>query len=288
MASTANPKGSGATSGGSMVPQAPDLTAAVRQYMAGGSHSRRYLLAKRVATGRTVLDFGCGHGFGRLLLGAGPARYRGVDSDDAAVAWARGKIEPLFGAGTRFLSPEGVAADGDRFEVVIAFEVIEHVRDPAGLLANLRRWLAPGGRLLLSTPNGFFFDPHHKNPFHVREYTWRELDAMVRESGLSARYLKERRIDGLDVVGRKLFGARLMGDHRSETTSVAPPARGPLSAALRVYRDHLDGPRAWRIYPAAGDQLDVPDYSTIVADCRADGASAPPLRGRALCASGRR
>jgi 2-polyprenyl-6-hydroxyphenyl methylase/3-demethylubiquinone-9 3-methyltransferase len=51
------------------------------------------------------------------------------------------------------LSPEQLG----RFDLVIACEVIEHVAHPADLLRQLKRFLAPGGRILLTTPNGSYF-----------------------------------------------------------------------------------------------------------------------------------
>jgi 2-polyprenyl-3-methyl-5-hydroxy-6-metoxy-1,4-benzoquinol methylase len=51
------------------------------------------------------------------------------------------------------LSPQSLG----RFDLVIACEVIEHVAHPGDLLSHLRGFLAPGGRLLLTTPNGSYF-----------------------------------------------------------------------------------------------------------------------------------
>jgi SAM-dependent methyltransferase len=45
--------------------------------------------------------------------------------------------------------------DGGEFDVVVAGELLEHVRDPSALLGEVQRVLRPGGRLVGSVPNGF-------------------------------------------------------------------------------------------------------------------------------------
>lgn len=115
----------------------------------------------------TVLDVGCGTG--TLLTAPLAARFpdvsfHGVDPDPTTIAAARRLHHHL--ANLAF-SPPGDLAAGGRFDLVIASEVIEHVEDPLAFLAQLRSRLSPGGRVLLTTPNGY-------GPFE-----WAEGAAMV-------------------------------------------------------------------------------------------------------------
>lgn len=112
---------------------------------------RRAFLTANVATGERVLDLGCGDGtFALALRGAGAVV---VAADVAEGALARvASVAPEM---ERALVPlDGPLPFADAaFDVVWAGEVIEHVADTAPWLSEVRRVLAPRGRLLLSTPN---------------------------------------------------------------------------------------------------------------------------------------
>jgi SAM-dependent methyltransferase len=102
----------------------------------------------------TVLDVGCGTG---TLLTAPLAerfpgtRFHGVDPDPATIAFAQDhhRLENLTFGAPDVLDPDA------RFDVIIASEVLEHVEDPLAFLALLRRRLNPGGRVLITVPNGY-------------------------------------------------------------------------------------------------------------------------------------
>ena len=65
--------------------------------------------------------------------------------------------------------------EDDTFELVVCFEVIEHFVDPFTVLDELVRVLAPGGVLLISSPNRDVYQPG--NPHHLHEFTPTELEA---------------------------------------------------------------------------------------------------------------
>ena len=71
-------------------------------------------------------------------------------------------------------------------DVVANLQVIEHLWDQEGFLAECRRVLRPGGTLIVTTPNRLTFSPGQDtplNPFHTRELAPSELDEMLREAG---------------------------------------------------------------------------------------------------------
>lgn len=127
-------------------------------------------------------------------LGA-PARTLDVGSADApSVAWMRGAHQhvslDLFPAG--LVPGEGVVgsatelpfADGT-FDVVSAFDVVEHCADDARALAELVRVLAPGGRMLLSVPAyQWAWSDHDVQAGHHRRYTRPQLQGLVEEAGV--------------------------------------------------------------------------------------------------------
>ena len=100
--------------------------------------------------GRSALDVGCGAGLLCEPLARLGAAVTGIDAAPESIAVARahaGDLPITYLAG----GIEQVA--GRRFDLVTSMEVIEHVTDPAGFVAGLAAALAPGGLLVLSTPN---------------------------------------------------------------------------------------------------------------------------------------
>ncbi len=154
-------------------------------------HLARYRFAAPLAAGRRVLDIACGTGYGSALLAAaGAASVEGVDLSPEVVAYAR----------ERHAAPNLAFARGDicawrgaaPYDLITSFETIEHVPDHRAALANLRTLLAPGGRLLLSTPNRPITSPYARtlddrpaNPHHVREFTLAEILAALADAGLA-------------------------------------------------------------------------------------------------------
>jgi ubiquinone/menaquinone biosynthesis C-methylase UbiE len=111
---------------------------------------RRFALAN-VASGDRVLDLGCGTGDLAADLARAGARVIAVDVAQAALDRARTRHPEL---DLRLIALDGPLpfADGD-FDAVWSSEVIEHVADTARWLSEVRRVLAPGGRVLLTTPS---------------------------------------------------------------------------------------------------------------------------------------
>jgi SAM-dependent methyltransferase len=124
---------------------------------------------KRPARGRTLLDLGCGTG---SLLGAARSNgyhVTGIDFDPNAIETARkrlGSDDVHLGSISDFRE----AHPGRQFDVVTAFEVIEHVESPGDFMRECSRMLAPGGELVISTPyrdrwpnldEAWDFPPHH-------------------------------------------------------------------------------------------------------------------------------
>jgi 2-polyprenyl-3-methyl-5-hydroxy-6-metoxy-1,4-benzoquinol methylase len=135
-------------------------------------HLARYWWASALVRGRTVLDAGCGTGYGsEILARAGAKKVIGVDLADSVIAAARRSVEsgPEFHVGdVRRLT----FGDG-HFDVVICFEMIEHVEEQDSVLDELSRVLRKDGVLAISSPNKDVSGQH--NPHHVREFAPEEL-----------------------------------------------------------------------------------------------------------------
>jgi ubiquinone/menaquinone biosynthesis C-methylase UbiE len=112
---------------------------------------RRRFLLEEVRHGDRALDLGCGAGDFTAVLAEAGARVVGADVAEAALARARTRHPEL---DFRLVPIDGPLPFADNaFDLVWASEVIEHVADTARWLSEVRRVLAPRGRLLLTTPS---------------------------------------------------------------------------------------------------------------------------------------
>jgi len=101
---------------------------------------------------KRVLDLGCAAGaLDRVLIARG-CRVVGVEFDRAAAKLAEDVCERVV-VGDLDILDLALELEGRRFDVVIAGDVLEHLREPVRLLKALPELLAPGGYLVLSVPN---------------------------------------------------------------------------------------------------------------------------------------
>jgi SAM-dependent methyltransferase len=145
-------------------------------------HVERYRWAAGRVSGR-VLDVACGTGHGTAVLAAAGTVVTGADNDPSATERARRRVPS---ARVVLVEAPPVPFDDGAFDHVVSFETLEHIDPDAEFLAELHRVLAPGGRLLLSTPNRAASSPNTTkpdNPYHVREYLLGELLALLDTAG---------------------------------------------------------------------------------------------------------
>ena len=145
----------------------------------------RELLGDRAHDAR-ILDVGCGAGlFFDALEPFG--RVEGIESDPIAVAQS-GKWRSRIHLG----DVETFTSDKP-FDVILALDVVEHIRTPAVMLRHAARLLASDGRMVITTPAfDWLWTSHDKLNHHVKRYTAVEIRALIREAGLQpvdTRYL---------------------------------------------------------------------------------------------------
>jgi SAM-dependent methyltransferase len=141
-------------------------------------HVARYTFAARLARGKRVLDAGCGAGYGSAELARTALTVIGADVALEAVEYARAHYQ-LPNLTFEQASCSSLPHDASSFDLVVAFEVIEHLHDWHAFLQEAARVLSPNGQLVVSTPNKLYYTesrgPHGANPFHVHEFTFDEF-----------------------------------------------------------------------------------------------------------------
>ena len=101
--------------------------------------------------GKTALDVGCGAGLLAEPLARLGATVTGLDASAELIAVARAHAEAQR-LTIDYRAGELAQLEG-RYDLITCMEVVEHVADPATFVNDLGRRLAPGGLLILSTPN---------------------------------------------------------------------------------------------------------------------------------------
>lgn len=144
-------------------------------------HMPRYQYALSLAPNRTVLDFGCGTGYGSSILATRARAVLGVDIDQSALEWAR-ETHRKPTLEFRINSDFGASLPSRYFDLVTCFEMIEHVTaDHQQLIIDsFVKVLKPEGVLLISTPNPDITALYGDNPYHLCELTRHEFEVLLR------------------------------------------------------------------------------------------------------------
>jgi 2-polyprenyl-3-methyl-5-hydroxy-6-metoxy-1,4-benzoquinol methylase len=164
---------------------------------------KAYILAKDYVKG-DVLEVGCGEGRGIHELIDQTKSFTALDKIDEALQKLRVKYPQA-----KFISGNfpPLSASNDAYDVVISFQVIEHIRNDVFFLQEIHRVLRPGGIALISTPNRPL--SLTRNPWHEREYTGDELLTLAKS------IFKEATMKG--ITGNE----KVMSYHEQNRLSVA-------------------------------------------------------------------
>jgi hypothetical protein len=172
------------------------------------------------------------------------ADYVGVEADETSAALASDVIEKAGGRVVHGTVNDLDALDGI-FDLLCAFEVLEHQEHD---LETLKRWLAPivaGGHVLLSVPA----DPTHYGPWdqlvgHYRRYTAEQLRALLESLGLTdircqhygwpLTYLTEPVRNILARRERTRMASLSMNDRTSSSARNLQPKHWLLGAVIRA------------------------------------------------------
>jgi SAM-dependent methyltransferase len=222
-------------------------------------HCHRYAFARRYVAGRRVLDAACGEGYGAALLAAVARTVVGVDIDAQVVARAAATYGKRDNLSFEAASVAQLPLPDASVDVVVSFETIEHLAaaDQPRTVAEFARVLAPGGILILSSPNRPEYSDarNYANPFHLHELDRDELSQLLQPQFGAQRWLRQRRYLGSAIWDEdpgQRFEA-LAGSAIAIGAAAVPPAMyfiviaagareslPPLVPALSLYADADD------------------------------------------------
>jgi len=164
---------------------------------------RREFAVGAFAAGSRVIDVGCGAGWFTAALAAAGFAVVGVDVAQEPLRRARERFGDL---DLRLAGERELPFEPGSFDGAWLGEVLEHVQDTVGLLEEVTRVLAPGGRVALSTPDHGWalrlrlglrraaFEAHFEpRADHLRFFTAGTLDALLTVSGLEVVAIRRRR-----------------------------------------------------------------------------------------------
>ena len=144
-------------------------------------HLHRYALAAELASGRNVLDLGSGEGYGAAILAQVANRVTGIEIDADSVEHARRRYPA---ANLEFVCRSVLDLDylkDASFDLIVCFEMIEHIGEQDSLVASARRLLRSDGLFLISTPDREIYSEatDYHNPFHVKEMNRQEFEELL-------------------------------------------------------------------------------------------------------------
>jgi SAM-dependent methyltransferase len=163
-------------------------------------HMARYAFAVRLARGKRVLDAGCGAGYGCAELAHTAVTVLGADIAAEAIEFARAHYRLPNLHFEQASCTDLPHADGC-FDLVVAFEVIEHLANWREFLLEARRVLAPSGQFIVSTPNKRYYTESRgtegANPFHVHEFEFEEFREELADIFPNVALFLENHVEGV-------------------------------------------------------------------------------------------
>jgi len=145
-------------------------------------HISRYIFAKNYIKDKTVLDTGCGCGYGSYYLAEeGAKKVVGVDISEEAIEYSKEhyKDEKLE---FKVMDCTNLSFPDNSFDVVVSFELIEHIPEYKRHLSEVQRVLRKEGVFIISTPNKKIYSDCAEipqNEFHVKEFYFNEFQELL-------------------------------------------------------------------------------------------------------------
>jgi 2-polyprenyl-3-methyl-5-hydroxy-6-metoxy-1,4-benzoquinol methylase len=148
-------------------------------------HVATYQYALQFVAGKSVLDFGCGSGYGTALIAEHCFAVVGIDISEEAICYAKEhySVPRLSFSHIAKIEDASLPFAVESFDVVLSFQVIEHIQAVDLYLSEIRRVLKPGGLVIFSTPDRasrLFSFQKPWNVWHINEYSALQLQTLLK------------------------------------------------------------------------------------------------------------
>jgi ubiquinone/menaquinone biosynthesis C-methylase UbiE len=160
-------------------------------------HLHRYALASEYSKNKTVLDVACGEGYGTKLISKNAHTIWGLDIDNESINNAKNKYQAS-NLNFELGDIDKMPFEDKKFDLVICFETIEHVKDYNASLIEIKRILKDDGMLIMSTPNKLVYSDNRnfKNKFHTHEFYIEEYKKWMNKNFTNNIFLYQSQILG--------------------------------------------------------------------------------------------
>ncbi|MFH0738957.1 MAG: class I SAM-dependent methyltransferase [Candidatus Omnitrophota bacterium] len=144
-------------------------------------HLSAYKFAGGYLGGRTVLDIGCGEGYGSFYLADVASQVKALDYSSEAIDYAAGKYRK---DNLQFMvmDVKNLSNLSRKFSAVCSFQFIEHLADASQFLKDITNLLEDDGSFICSTPNKVDASKGKDTPFnrfHLKEYFYAEFKELL-------------------------------------------------------------------------------------------------------------
>ncbi len=172
---------------GRVFPKRRDEWKNQKEYVLYLRHLKAYDFASRYVKGKSILDVGCGSGYGIAFLSNSSSYAVGIDTSEETIQYCKKRHKrknlKFKHVETRWIE-DGLPFEEGSFDVCVSFQVIEHIhpKNVKGFLSAIREILKEEGLLVISTPNSRLrLLPFQKpwNRFHMKEYDHEELGSLL-------------------------------------------------------------------------------------------------------------
>lgn len=170
-------------------------------------HNFAYRYARNFVRDKTVIDIGCGTGYGSNILSEQAKFVYGIDYHPGTILYCK---EHYNASNIRFYQRDATKLEfKQQFDVAVCFQIIEHIDNISDFIERIKRLVKPGGKILISTPNVKETKKgQRKNPYHLNEMTFAQFNNLLQKHFstcelLGVAYASKNRLR--DVLGKMPF-----------------------------------------------------------------------------------
>ena len=142
-------------------------------------HIASYEFVLKYANGKKVLDYGCGSGYGTSILSSVAQQVTGVDVSKETILYAK---QHFLSENAAFKTIDEL--NDEKFDIIVSFQVIEHVKNDKLYLKQLKNRLNQDGILFLTTPDKkdrlFNYIQKPWNKYHLKEYSAKSMEKLIK------------------------------------------------------------------------------------------------------------